>query len=310
MSIDSVLVCKYCGHDGPPEKHQVKEMMFGTGETFNIGSCQVCGSLHLLDIPDDLSPYYPPNYYSLNTLVTSGPVKKLLKRWRYRFFLSGLSFFRPIFGQWMLCSQTATSARIADIGCGNGQLLYEMHVAGFSNLEGYDPFIPGDQVIAPGLKLFKKPLAQIEGTFDLIMMHHALEHMENPEEILRKCKGLLSKKGVLLIRIPVSDARVWEEEGVNWVQLDVPRHLHIPSIAGIKSLTERLGFKLKAMDFDSTAFQFWGTALYKEGIPLSKAGEQYFSEAALKAWQQKALLYNQQGLGDQVCFYFVKSESD
>ena len=59
--------------------------------------------------------------------------------------------------------------------------------------------------------------------------------------------------------------------------------------------------------FDSDEFQFWGTGLYKKGLPLdlSLVAENFTSEE-LKEFKEKALKLNQEGLGDQVCFYLTK----
>ena len=36
-------------------------------------------------------------------------------------------------------------------------------------------------------------------TFDLVIMNHVLEHMENPNDILERINGILKKDGILLI---------------------------------------------------------------------------------------------------------------
>ncbi|RZS95203.1 class I SAM-dependent methyltransferase [Cecembia calidifontis] len=307
MSIDFGYSCYYCGCTETPKKHQAKEMMFGTGESFELDACTSCGSLQLTNPPADLSVYYPPSYYSLQELVVSGPLKQFLKRLRYRLFVAGIRFLKPVYGDWMRYSGAGLNSRIADIGCGNGQLLYEMYAAGFKELEGFDPFMEKDSKLADGFHLFKKSIFEMTGKYDLLMMHHALEHMPQPEEVLKKCYQLLKKGGCLLIRIPVADAQVWKEEGVNWVQLDVPRHLHIPSTLGLKTLSEKIGFSVKKITFDSTDFQFWGTELYKKGIPLKDASSFPFPEELEKAFKNKALLYNQKGIGDQACFYLERN---
>lgn len=46
------------------------------------------------------------------------------------------------------------SARIADAGCGNGQLLYELYSGEYSDLDGFDPYIEKDIQIAPGIKIW------------------------------------------------------------------------------------------------------------------------------------------------------------
>lgn len=306
MSIDSGYSCCYCGDKQTPKRHQVKEMMFGTGECFELAECTSCGSLQLKDPPSDISRYYPSSYYSLQKLVLSGQLKKFLKELKYTLYVSGFRFLKPVFGDWLRYSGVQPKSRIADIGCGNGQLLYEMHAAGFKKLEGFDPFMDREKKLTEGLHLFKKSLFEASGEYDLLMMHHALEHMPDPEQILSRCYELLAKGGCLLIRIPVADAQVWKEEGVNWVQLDVPRHLHIPSMKGLRALTEKIGFNVKKIVFDSTDFQFWGTELYKMGIPLKSASSYKFPKNLEKEFQNKALLYNQKGLGDQACFYLEK----
>jgi len=48
--------------------------------------------------------------------------------------------------------------------------------------------------------------------------------MPNPRNVFEKISGLLSDEGTLLIRIPVMDCFAWKEYGVNWFQLDAPRH--------------------------------------------------------------------------------------
>jgi hypothetical protein len=55
----------------------------------------------------------------------------------------------------------------------------------------------------------------------------------------------------------------------NWVQLDAPRHFVLYAIKSINFLAEKTGFKIGHTIFDSNAFQFWGSELYKKDIPLT-----------------------------------------
>lgn len=71
------MKCKCCSFDGASEVYQVKEMQLGLGEFFNYQLCSSCGCMQLLDIPADLSVYYPSDkYYSFNAL--RGKLKKKL----------------------------------------------------------------------------------------------------------------------------------------------------------------------------------------------------------------------------------------
>ena len=81
----------------------------------------------------------------------------------------------------------------------------------------------------------------------------------------------------------------------------------IPSTEGFRKIAHQIGFQLDELVFDSDEFQFWGTGLYKKGLPLdpSLVNENFTSEE-LKEFKEKALKLNQEGLGDQVCFYLTK----
>lgn len=307
MPINPVPSCKFCG-SSQLKDFTAQERMLGMGGDFHYAECLSCGSLQLENIPEDLSVYYPPSYYSFLGLKTSGYLLRLLKQLRIRSFLwLGIKWQAPIYGYWLRKVHTRFSARIADVGCGNGQLLYELYAGGYSDLHGFDPFIEKEKEIAPGLKLWKRRIEESELTFDLIMMHHSFEHMEDPNPVLKSCFEKLNPGGILLIRCPVADAEVWKSNREFWVQLDAPRHLIIPTVKGLKGLAEKIGFALDEVEFDSSDFQFWGSELYRRGLKLdkSKIGS-IFSETERIAQKEKALRYNQEGKGDQACFYLRK----
>ncbi len=283
--------------------------MLGLGGEFRYASCTSCGSIQLFTIPEDLGPYYPRDYYSFGLLQPSGLLRNLLKKIRIRTFLAtGWKFFLPPFGgYWLKKLHPKFTDRIADVGCGNGQLLYELHVSGFKDLHGFDPFLENESRLGAGLQLWKKELEQTDLYFDVLMMHHSFEHMADPELVFKTCFERLNPGGRLLVRCPVSDAAVWKEKQSLWVQLDAPRHMTIPSTQGFVAAAQRSGFEVQEIIFDSTSFQFWGTALYEQGEKLDSGKVRtYFSEKQLLEWEQKAIQYNQEGVGDQACFFCVK----
>ena len=309
MPINSGPRCKFC-HSDRLELFKATERMLGSGGEFHYSECLNCGSLQLEDLIDDFSPFYPKNYYSFSSLRRSSSSVKLLKLLRMKFFmLTGIKRIAPLYGYWLRKLKPGFSDTIADIGCGNGQLLYELSVSGFSDLHGFDPFIERTEEISTSLKLWKKRLEDSDLTFDVIMMHHSFEHMEDPEAILASCYEHLNPGGKLLIRCPVADAEVWKTKRALWVQLDAPRHLIIPTLHGMNQVADRVGFILKEIEFDSSDFQFWGTLLYENDQPLDHSKiNSYLDPKEREELQQKALRYNREGKGDQVCFYLVKPD--
>lgn len=277
------------------------------GGDFRYAECLACGSLQLDTIPEDLSEYYPADYYSFSRLNPSTFWTKVLKKLRMRFFiLFGSAWQAPMYGYWLRKVHAGYSARIADVGCGNGQLLYELYAAGYTDLHGFDPFIANEIQIASGLTLWKKQIEESDLSFDLIMMHHSFEHMEDPGSVLKSCFEKLNPGGILLIRCPVADAEVWKTERELWVQLDAPRHLIIPSLKGLETKAREAGFDLEEVEFDSSDFQFWATELYKQGKKLQGNSAPAISMEERKAQKEKALQYNREGKGDQACFYLRK----
>ena len=309
MPIDSAYTCHYC-HSTQGIIFLATERMLGLGGEFRYASCTSCGSIQLLTIPEDLGPYYPRDYYSFGLLQPSGLLRNLLKKIRIRTFLAtGWKFFLPPFGgYWLKKLHSKFTDRIADVGCGNGQLLYELHVSGFKDLHGFDPFLENESRLGAGLQLWKKELEQTDLYFDVLMMHHSFEHMADPQQVFKTCFERLNPGGRLLVRCPVADAAVWKEKQSLWVQLDAPRHMSIPSTQGFLAAAQRSGFEVQEIIFDSTSFQFWGTALYEQGEKLDSGKvSTLFSEKQLVEWEQKAIQYNQEGVGDQACFFCVKA---
>ncbi len=308
MPIDLGYSCHYC-HSTQGTTFLATERMLGLAGEFTYATCSDCGSIQLLTIPQDLSPYYPSDYYSLGRLQPSGGLRNFLKKLRMHAFLAtGYSLFSPRFGgYWLKKLNPQFTDRIADVGCGNGQLLYELHVAGFKELHGFDPYLEKQEQLAPGLTLWKQDLGQTDLKFDLLMLHHSFEHLADPESVLSTCFERLNPGGRLLVRCPVADAAVWKEKQALWVQLDAPRHLSIPSIQGFERAAKRCGFEVNEILFDSTAFQFWGTGLYEHGERLDRSKiDSYFSSQQLEEWENQAIQYNQEGKGDQACFFCVK----
>lgn len=308
MPIDLTCTCRYC-HSTQGTIFLATERMLGLGGEFTYAACSDCDSIQLLTVPKDLRPYYPSEYYSLGPLQSSGTFRNFLKKIRmWAFLATGNSFFTPRFGgYWLKKLNPKFTDRIADVGCGNGQLLYELQVAGFEDLHGFDPFLESESQLGPGLKLWNKEFGQTDCYFDVVMLHHSFEHMEDPEQVLKTCFERLNSEGMLLVRCPVADAAVWKEKRALWVQLDAPRHLSIPSTQGFVEAAQRSGFEVKEILFDSTAFQFWGTGLYEHEEKLDRSKiDTYFSSKQLEEWEKQAMQYNLEGKGDQACFFCVK----
>ncbi len=311
-----MTICKACS-GAHLQYFKAKEMMHGLRHEFDYGQCKACGSIQILQVPDNLSDYYPGNYYSLQTPLSS---QKTLRQWlleqRLEYcqgksnFVGGL--LRFFFGaplivptDWMSLVGVRTEDRVLDVGCGSGQLLASMAVKGFKHLTGLDPNLASD-IQGNGFKLIKKDLRDLDGKFDLIMLHHSFEHMENPLQALRDIHRLLDEEGVVLIRTPIANSYAWRNYGANWFQLDAPRHLFIPSVKGLNSLADMAGFAVSNMVFDSTYEQFVYSEKYSRNISLGEPDTATYGMHKARALSDKARALNDAMDGDQAGFILRK----
>ena len=264
MMNQATMVCEICNSTGG-KIHHVREMMFGWGDEFEYLECPACGCLSLVDVPADLSKYYPESYYSMVPGNSS-----VLRKLRDYIYLSSLSFlvnWRPRLDLDVIrrC-KLRKDQELLDVGCGAGLLLGDLRELGY-RAEGVDPFAAGDIKDQFGTRVFKKSLDEVTGTYDVIIFRHSLEHMPHQLEVLRSARKRLRPRGICVVGIPIV-GWAWREYGVNWSQVDAPRHLFLHTVESFKVVAEKAGFQLKSVIYDSNDFQFWSSELYREGKKL------------------------------------------
>jgi SAM-dependent methyltransferase len=317
-------ICRICGNTEKNLIHRTREMMFGTRDEFDYLECGRCGTLQIVEIPD-LSRYYPPDYYSFSAdgnFLGKSLRRRLSARLTGKYFINGRTFFGKLVARkekWLDFYFPASlkesllelnfHSKILDFGCGSGNLLQNLHYFGFRRLTGADAFIEKNIFYPSGVKIYKRPLSAIKETFDLVMLHHSFEHLPSPLESLREIHALLSPGGFCLIRIPLA-AYAWEKYGVNWVQLDPPRHLFLFTEKSFRELAEKAGFAVEKTVYDSESFQFFGSEQYLRDIPMNDARafrgnfpESIFTPEQLQNWEREAEILNKESRGDQACFY-------
>ncbi|MGC9941903.1 MAG: class I SAM-dependent methyltransferase, partial [Verrucomicrobiota bacterium] len=309
--------CLACGNLEGNRVFNAREMMFGTRDVFHYAECSKCKALQITDPPDNLNDYYPSNYYSFDVLYV-GRLRRYLRGQRLRNALGCGGnvgwFLSKVFGlqrrsEWKSMVKIGYDDRILDVGCGNGQLLAELHEAGFKGIAGLDPY-SAEQRTRQGFSIHRCQLNEWKEEQDLVMMHHSFEHMSEPTSVLKDLRRILKPGGSILIRTPVANCLAWRSYGPHWVQLDAPRHLFIPSIDGMKRLAENAGLSVIDIQFDSTEFQFWGSELYQRDIPLTGARkEKYFSRAQLSNFQKQAEALNRKNDGDSACFLLKEKQT-
>ena len=295
-------------------------MMLGLRDEFTYSECSRCGCLQLVDVPADMARYYPKNYYSYANKRSLG---SFLRNQRVAYVRNGINPLGALMYYLYGADEAINSisrlklsknASVLDIGCGSGGLLLSLKRAGFSNLTGADPFLPND-IETNGVHLFRKPLDEVEGEFDVVMLQHAFEHMAEPQLVLKQLNNILRPNGIVILRMPVSDTYAWKHYGVNWHQLDAPRHLFIHTRKSMAIIASGADLAISEVVYDSTLMQFIVSEQYARDISqadkrsyTNNPFRSIFSWREIKMFRQRVHQLNERDDGDSACFYLRKAQ--
>jgi SAM-dependent methyltransferase len=301
-----------------------REMMFGMRDAFEYVVCSECRCVQIARVPENSSRYYPPGYYAFAPPRRRGPIRAFRQRCHAAHLLGRpnplgwLSTRRhgvPPAVEYLRTSGISRHQSVLDVGSGSGARLLDLQAYGCTRLIGVDPFIERDIDYGNGVRILKRQLEEYHGRHDLVTLHHTFEHMRSPLRVLQCIRVVLNPGGVLLLRTPVASSEAFETYGADWVQLDAPRHLYLHTRKSMDLLARQAGLVILQVVYDSTAFQFWGSEQYRRDIPLLDPrsyqvdpASSVFTRAQIADFEARARRLNEEGRGDQACFYLRRAE--
>jgi SAM-dependent methyltransferase len=204
---------------------------------FAMQKCGVCGSEFLAPRPleSELPPFYPSDYHAYNE--NHNGVARALVWLRAR---SRARLYQELIG--------GRSGRIFDVGTGDCRHFDELRR--FLDLEcagvEIQPAVAA-KGRARGYEVIEGTLESADltghlGRYDIVSMNHVLEHVVEPHVMLERAYELLRPGGYVIGQLPTVSS--WENKlfGRNWGGYHYPRHLQIPSKAGLSGLLEQVGF--------------------------------------------------------------------
>jgi 2-polyprenyl-3-methyl-5-hydroxy-6-metoxy-1,4-benzoquinol methylase len=321
-----IMSCRICENTNQNTVYTAREMLYGDRDEFEYFECAKCGCLQISEIPKNLEKYYPDDYLSFFEIKFSiiDSIKNFIKRNRAHFYINkekktgiilAKVFGPPKIPDWIVKANIKLDFEILDVGCGVGRMLMYLRNLGFLHLTGIDPYINKDIIYENGVRIYKKELWELEKKFDFIMLHHSFEHVPNPLEILTLLNQKIRDNCLVLIRIPTVPSFAWRKYKTNWIQLDAPRHLFLHSLESMKLLAQKTGFYIENIEYDSDAFQFWGSEQYINDIPLAdersyrfrrNRKRSIFKKSDIIEFNRRAKELNNKNDGDQACFYLRK----
>lgn len=308
--------CILCGNTNGNELFQVKELQLGLDEYFEYQLCGACGSMQLKDVPGNLGKYYPnEDYYSFKLDMQHRSKPDALRKIKTEYLLFGknklvggllsIGYKLPEQLQWMKDVGAKFGDAILDIGTGNGSLLLRLFQFGFTNLTGIDPFIDESHTYG-SIRILKKDIYEVSEQYDVVMMHHSLEHMFEPKKVLAQAMHITKPGGSVMIRIPVMGNYGWQKYGVFWCGIDAPRHIFIPSAHQLRKLATDAGFAIEKFYYDSSDYLIWSSEQYMKGMPLhdpkshmfNKDNSSMFSKEDIHRFRELMKTENEKGNGD------------
>ncbi len=313
--------CIICGNAGGNRILSAREKMNGTLEPFDYVQCSACGHLHLVSPPADMGPYYAKGYYSFHSRAIPR-WRQWLYRTRTATLLGGgtapgriLNRLKPpYYAYWLGKTRLRLGNRVLDVGCGAGNLLRILQVAGLE-CTGIDPYLPGDSRTPEGVELRKADLLAERKTYHAILFNHSFEHVPNPREVLAQAAALLEAGGCVVVRMPLSDSFAFFHYGSDWIQWDAPRHLNLFTADSFRRLAEQTGLRVADTLFDSSKMQFWGSEEYRRNIFHSSkesyghnSRQTHFSKKQIRAFDRWSRWLNEMGAGDQATFICRKNQ--
>ena len=124
---------------------------------------------------------------------------------------------------------------LVDLGCGRGDFLNAFREIGL-NVQGIDAEenLPVENVIG-GVNLETDTLPFDDDTVDVIFTKSVLEHIHNPDNIMRECLRILKPGGILITMVP-------DWQSCMYIYYDDHTHVQPYTVTGLRDLLRIYGF--------------------------------------------------------------------
>lgn len=141
-------------------------------------------------------------------------------------------------------ARTRRVARVLDYGCGWGTLLLGLRDRRYE-LYGYDLVDSAVANLARTMRALGVPFARAEvsaagailpGAFDVIVISHVLEHVDDDRALLRSLVAALDPGGVLLANVPINEV------------VSDPKHARAYDPRSLRALLEDAGLELRSVE--------------------------------------------------------------
>ncbi len=219
--------------DAPPVLNTRDFMV--TGEEFALLRRSPEGLLQTWPSPADTSPYYQSEAYLSHTDGNNSLFERLYQILKATNLKSKLRLLKEL---------ERAPGKLLDFGAGTGDFLNAAKKAGWS-VTGVEPNKGArDKARQKGVAVCAGIKELPEASYDCISLWHVLEHLPDPEGVIKELGSRLKSAGHFIVAVPnykSTDARFY---GAHWAAYDTPRHLWHFSRTALKALFDDWGYEL------------------------------------------------------------------
>src|SRR5207245_410010 len=115
--------------------------------------------------------------------------------------------------------------------------------------------------------------------------------------------------GQVILGIPVASSFAWKHFGVNWANLDAPRHFFLHTTKSIELLATKAGLLVEQIVHEGNDEQFWLSEQFSRDIPSNDPRslkacplKTILAYRKIRACRARAEELNQKQEGDLACF--------
>lgn len=277
IRIEEAICCDACGRKGVLAYEKIYDPLFEAPGKWNLFRCSECGLFWVNPRPAEseigklYNRYYTheveyhrslslPLWQKIRFSIIAAsygyanfikkPAWKLLGR-----VMETIPTLKIMLGIEIMCLQSRRKGRLLDIGCGNGKFLKLMKGLGWD--------VVGIEIDPLAADIARKQIGETviigsledahfrDNSFDAITMSHVIEHVYNPNSLLRECFRILKPDGQLVILTPNIEGLGHSIFKAHWVSLEPPRHIRIFSIPAITRYVEHSGFNITLLQTTS-----------------------------------------------------------
>jgi len=305
------MICPVCHESSDHVAHRkIPDFEYGLEVTTTFGECLSCGLLVQLPIPscEQLRSFYPTDYRQYASAPKAGQSKGLLSRLKEVQSFLFIAKFAKYF------SKNKQDA-ILELGCGGGNLLRQLWKQGYTELHGID-LNPDLARIFEGTGIRSRSgdfenESLVDRTFSVILMSYVIEHFQNPETVLKRCRDALQPGGRLIILTPNPKSLAHAFFGKYWSGLHAPRHTHLFTARSLELLGRSLGYANVQIEFVTDpggwALSFQNRLHAQGELKIRPyAGTAWYTLMFLPFWFPFALVERWIGRGQAMIAVFTK----